>query len=116
MATANNNNNNNNNDIYNISSNSSTKRKHHKDKFKKAKIDNTQQNSKCRFCGEKDETVNHRISRHNKQAQKKYKTRYDWEGKVIHWELGKRLKIYHTTIWYILKPEPVQENETHKVL
>ena len=28
----------------------------------KARIDKTQQNSKCRLCGERDETVNHIIS------------------------------------------------------
>ena len=28
----------------------------------KAKIGNIQQNSKCRFCGDRDETVNHIIS------------------------------------------------------
>ena len=28
----------------------------------KAKIDKTQQNSKCRLCGDRDETINHIIS------------------------------------------------------
>ena len=28
----------------------------------KAKIDKTQQNSKCRLCGDSDETINHIIS------------------------------------------------------
>ena len=36
----------------------------------KARIDKTQQNSKCRLCGDRDETINHIISECNKLAQK----------------------------------------------
>ena len=53
----------------------------------KARIDKTQQNSKCRLCGDRDETINHIISEYSKLAQKKYKARHDWVGKVIHWEM-----------------------------
>ena len=49
----------------------------------KARIDKTQQNSKCRLCGDRDETINH-IRECSKLAQKEYKTRHDWVGKVIH--------------------------------
>ena len=55
----------------------------------KVKIDNMQQNNKCKSCEEK---VHHIISKCNKQAQKEYKTRHDSVGRVIHWELCKRLK------------------------
>ena len=50
----------------------------------KARIDKTQQNSKCRLCGDRDETINHIISECSKLAQKEYKARHDWVGKVIH--------------------------------
>ena len=50
----------------------------------KARIDKTQQTSKCRLCGDRDETINHIISECSKLAQKEYKTRHDWVGKVIH--------------------------------
>ena len=53
----------------------------------KARIDKTQQNSKCRQCVDRDETINHIISECRKLAQKEYKTRRDWVGKVIHWEM-----------------------------
>ena len=43
----------------------------------KARIDNTQQNSKCRLCGDRDETINHIISECSKLAQREYKTRHD---------------------------------------
>ena len=41
---------------------------------------------------EADETVNHMISVCRQLAPKEYKTRHDWVGKVIYWELRKRLK------------------------
>ena len=56
----------------------------------KAKIDKTQQNSKCRLCGDRDETINHIISECSKLAQKEYKTRHNWVGKVIHREMCKK--------------------------
>ena len=51
----------------------------------KARIDKTQQNSKCRLCSDRDETINHIISECSKLAQSEYKARHDWVGKVIHW-------------------------------
>ena len=42
----------------------------------KARIDKTQQNSKCSLCGDRDETINHIISECSKLAQKEYKTRH----------------------------------------
>ena len=62
----------------------------------KAGIDKTQQNSKCKRCGDRDETINHIISECSKLAQKKYKTRYDRVVKVIHWEMCKKFKPDHT--------------------
>ena len=53
----------------------------------KARIDNTQQNSRCRLCGDRDETINHIISEFSKLDQKEYKTIHDRVGRVIHWEL-----------------------------
>ena len=56
----------------------------------KARIDKTQQNSKCRLCGDRNETINHIISECSKLVQKEYKTRYGWVGKVIHWKMRKK--------------------------
>ena len=82
----------------------------------KARIDRAQQNSKCRLCGDSDETINHIISECSKLAQKEYKTRYDWVSKVIHWEMCKKFKFDHTNKWYMHNPAPVLENNTHKLL
>ena len=58
----------------------------------KAKIDKTQQNSKCWLHGDRDKTINHIISEPNKLVQKEYQTRHNWVGKVIHWELCKKFR------------------------
>ena len=72
-----------------ISTNSCTKQRH-KDvmtNYAKVKIDKTQQNSKCRLCGDRDEWVNCLISEFCKILQKEYKTRHSRVEKVIHQEL-----------------------------
>ena len=70
----------------------------------KARIDKTQQNSKCRLCGDRDETIYHIISECSKLARKEYKSRHDWVGKIIHWELCKKFQFDHTNKWYIPSP------------
>ena len=49
-------------------------------------------------------------------AQKEYKARHDWVGKVIHWEICKKFKFDHANKWYLHNPAPVRENDTHKLL
>ena len=46
---------------------------------------------------DRDETINLLVSEYRKLAQKKYKTRYDWMGKVIDWKWYKRWKLDHDT-------------------
>ena len=78
----------------------------------KARIGKTQQNSKCRLCDDRDETINPIISECSKLAQE-YKTRHDRVGKVIHWEMCKKFKFDRTSKWYMLNPASVLENDTH---
>ena len=80
------------------------------------RIDKIQQNSKYKICGDRNETINHIISECSKLVQKEYKTRHDWVGKVIHWEMCKKFQFNHTNKWYIHNPAPVLENDTHKLL
>ena len=61
----------------------------------KARIDKTQQNSRCWLCGDRDEIINHMISKCSQFAQKEYKTTHDWVGKEIHWGLCEKLKFDH---------------------
>ena len=82
----------------------------------KVRIDKTQQNSKYRLCGDRDETINNIICECSKLAQKEYKTRHDWVGKVIHWEMCKKFTFDQTNKWFMHNPAPVLENDTHKLL
>ena len=56
----------------------------------KAKIDKTQENSKCRMCGKAEQRVNHVLSECSKLAQKEYKRRHDWFGTKIQWEICRK--------------------------
>ena len=68
------------------------------------------QNSRCRLCDDRDETINHIISDCGKLAQKEYETRHDWVRKVIQWELCRNFKFDHMNKWYMHNKESVQEN------
>ena len=48
------------------------------------------------------------INNNNNLAQKEYKTRHNWLGKVF--------KFDHTNKWYMHNPTSVLENDTHKHL
>ena len=82
----------------------------------KTRIDKTQQNSKCRLCGDRDETINYIISKCSKLELKEYKTRQDWVSGVINWEMRKKFKFDHMNKWYRHYLAPVLENDTHKLL
>ena len=56
------------------------------------------------------------VSECSKLAQKEYKARHDWVGKVIHWEMCWKFKFDHTNKWYMHNPAPVLENDSHKLL
>ena len=83
--------------------------------YVKAKIDKTQQNSKCRLCVNRDKTINQIISECSKLAQKEYKNRHNWVGKVIHKEFSQKFKIDQMNKWYMHNLESILKNETHKV-
>ena len=77
---------------------------------------NNNNSSKCKLCGDKDETINHKISKCSKLVQKKWMNRHDWVGKVIHWELCKKLKFDHANKWCMLNSGCILDNETQKLL
>ena len=76
--------------------------------YMKAKIDYTQQNSKYRLCGDRDETKMHLINKWSQQTQ----TRHEKAGKVINKELCNKLKFDRSTKFYVQKPEYVHESKT----
>ena len=60
--------------------------------------------------------MHHIISECSKLAEKEYKARHDWVGKVIHREMCKKFKFDHAIKWYMHNPASVLENDTHKLL
>ena len=59
--------------------------------------------------------IYHMISEHSKLVQKEYKTRHDWVGNGIFWELCEKFKFDHTK-YYMNNPESILEKGTHKIL
>ena len=49
-------------------------------------------------------------------AQKEYKARHDWVGRVIHWELCKKFPFDYANKWYMQNQAPVLENDTDELL
>ena len=64
-----------------ISPNSNTKQRHKNQSYKSE--NQMQHNSRCRLCGERDETTARIISECCKLAQKEYKARHNLVGKVF---------------------------------
>ena len=52
--------------------------------YVKEKICKTQQNTNSWWRGDRDETINQKISEQGKLAQNVFMTRHDWVGEVIH--------------------------------
>jgi hypothetical protein len=49
-------------------------------------------------------------------VQKEYKTRHDWVGKRMHWDICKKYNIHAKEKWYEHEPEPVIEYAECKIL
>ena len=64
---------------------------------------------------ESGSTINHIISKCSK-LDKENKTRLDWLGKVIHWEMCKKFTFEHTNKWFVPNPASFLENATRKFL
>ena len=57
----------------------------------KSNVDKENISSKCRMCGEREETIAHVVSECQKLAQREYKSwRHDKVAAVIHWYLCKK--------------------------
>ena len=82
----------------------------------KAKIDKTQENSKCRMCAKAEESVNHVLSKCSNLLQREYKRRHDWFGTKIHWEICRKYDIEVKEKWYEHRPEVIIENDNCKIL
>jgi len=82
----------------------------------KARIDNTTEDSKCRLCKEKEETVDHLVSTCSKIAQTDYKERHNKVASMLHWNLCKKYHLPAAEKWWEHKVEKVLQNEEAKIL
>ena len=73
--------------------------------------------SKCSFCDNNIETVDHFVSGCPVLAtKKKYKNRHDRVGQYLHWKIFKSCKIETWEHWYEHKPQPVVEGDNVTLL
>ena len=82
----------------------------------KANIDKTQEDSKCRMCKQKEETVSHIVSECPKLAQREYKRRHDCVVKALHWDLCRLYDIDCGNKCYEHQPDGVLETSDVKIL
>ena len=76
----------------------------------KTKIHKSQQESKCRMCGDSNESINHILNECKMLAQKDYKKRHDWVGRRINWEVCRKCNIDVSEKWYNREPVSVLDN------
>ena len=77
----------------------------------KAKINKTQENSKCRMCGKAEESVNHVLSESSKLSQTEYERHNDWFGTKIHWKIFRKYVVEVREKWYKHQPVEVMEKD-----
>ena len=82
----------------------------------KVKIDKQEDESMCRMCKNREETVTHIISECSKLAQLEYKKRHDNVAGAVHWSLCETYHIKHSEQWYQHMTEPVIETESVNIL
>ena len=82
----------------------------------KTKIDKTANDSKCRLCKEKEETVDHLVSACSKIAQTDYKDRHNKVASMLHWNLCKKYHLPAANKWWEHKIEKVLQNNEAKIL
>ena len=78
-------------------------------KYMRSKIWGCNSDSKCRLCGEQNETVHHIVSGCKMLTGTKYKYRHDQILKYLHWWILKDLGITVTENWTNHKPEATEE-------
>ena len=82
----------------------------------KAKIDKVTEDSKCRLCKEKDETIDYLISSCSKIAKTDYKERHNKVASMLHWNLCKKYHLPVSKKWLEHNVEKVLQNEKVKIL
>ena len=84
--------------------------------YAKCKIDKTSEDSLCRICGERGETVQHILCKCKKLAQRDNKRRHDSVAKSVHWKLCEKHNFERKEKWYRHCPEGVAEDDDVKLI
>ena len=82
----------------------------------KTEIDKTANDSKCRLCKEKKETVDHLVSACSKIAQTDYNERHNKVASMLHWNLCRKYHLPAAEKWWEHKIEKVLQNKETKIL
>ena len=81
-----------------------------------ASIDETQEDSQCGTCEQREETVSHIVSECPKLAQREYKRRHDCVAKALHLDFCCLYDIDCVNKWYEYQPDGVLETTDAKIL
>lgn len=79
-------------------------------------IDKADVDPKCRWCGQKDESVEHLISGCSKLAPMEYLARHNKVASIVHWRLCKRYDIQVHKDVHRHQVQPVVETDKVKIL
>ena len=82
----------------------------------KCKIDKTSEDSMCRLCKEREETVDHLVSSCSKIAQTDYKERHNKVATMLHWNLCKKYGLTAAEKCWEHKAEKVKQTDEVKIL
>ena len=80
-----------------------------------ASVMNQEVDSKCRMCGEYEETVGHLVSACSTLAQTEYRRRHDTMGKRVYWEVCGNWGLRRSKNWYEEVPDGVRKSEDGNV-
>ena len=72
--------------------------------------------AKCRFCADKDETIDHLVFGCFILTPGEYKTRHEKDGQYLHWKICNHFSVDTTKNWYEHKPEAVTEGPGFTIL
>lgn len=72
--------------------------------------------SKCRACGQFDETIDHIVSGCPVLAKTEYINRHNKVAALVHWKICKKYNIETSTNWYKHTPQTVTKKENITIL
>ena len=81
----------------------------------KAKIDKSQEDSRCGMSVKADESISP-LRGCSKLSQQEYMRRRDWMGKKIHWGVCRKYGLEAKAKWHEHEPQAISENEGYKIM